>query len=119
MQRFKNILIVLDYLNKSEALIDWRKDAVQLERQVRAFNPWPVAQTRFRGEVLRVWDARAIADGGAAMTPGAVVAAGKQGIDVACAQGCLRLLTIQLPGGRPLAAADFLNSRRVDGMVLG
>lgn len=108
-----------DKLDKSEALIDWHRDAVRLERQVRAFNPWPVAQTRFRGEVLRVWDARAIDDGGAASTPGVIVEAGKQGIDVACGQGCLRLLKIQLPGGRPLAAADFLNARPVDGVVLG
>lgn len=108
-----------DKLDKSEALIDWRKNAVQLERQVRAFNPWPVAQTRFRGEVLRVWDARAISAGGATGTPGAIVNAGKQGIDVACGDGRLRLVKIQLPGGRPLAAADFLNARQVDGVVLG
>jgi methionyl-tRNA formyltransferase len=103
-------------LDKSEANIDWQQDAAQLERRVRAFNPWPVAQAKYQGQVLRVWNARAI--DGAAGTPGSVVAAGKQGIDVVCGKGCLRLLTIQLPGGKPLSAADFLNARSAEGMVL-
>lgn len=103
-------------LDKSEAAINWQQDAAQLERQVRAFNPWPVAQAKYQGQVLRVWSAKAI-DGGAGK-PGSVVAAGKQGIDVVCGSGCLRLLTIQLPGGKRLRAADFLNARSVDGVVL-
>jgi methionyl-tRNA formyltransferase len=103
-------------LEKSEAVINWQQGAAQLERQVRAFNPWPVAQAKYQGQVLRVWNAKAI-DSAAGM-PGSVVAAGKQGIDVACGTGCLRLLTIQLPGGKQLSAADFLNARSVDGVVL-
>ena len=103
-------------LDKREAAIDWAGDAVQLERQVRAFNPWPVAQAHYRGQALRIWRARAVE--GPEGRAGTVVAFGPQGIDVACGQGCLRLLEVQLPGGKRLDAADFLNARSVDGAVL-
>jgi methionyl-tRNA formyltransferase len=103
-------------LDKSEAAINWQLDAMQLERQVRAFNPWPVAQAKYQGQALRIWSANAI-DGGNG-EPGRVVNAGRQGIDVVCGRGCLRLVTVQLPGGKPLNAADFLNARSVQGVVL-
>ncbi len=104
-------------LDKAEAAIDWSRDAEAIERQVRAFNPWPVAQAGYQGEKLRIWDARAI-DKAPAGAPGAVVAAGRDGIDVACGRGWLRLREIQLPGGKRLRAADFLNARSVEGVVL-
>lgn len=103
-------------LEKREAAVDWSVDAAEIERQVRAFNPWPVAQAQYQGQSLRIWRAQAV-DGRAA-APGTVVAAGKDGIDVACGQGCLRLLEIQLPGGKRLDAAAFLNARSVEGAVL-
>ncbi len=103
-------------LDKREASIDWRQDAAQLERQVRAFNPWPVAQAQYQGQSLRIWAAQAI-DCDAA-NPGKVIAAGRHGIDVACGHGCLRLWEVQLPGGKRLDAAAFLNARSVDGIVL-
>ena len=103
-------------LDKREADIDWHQNAVQLERQVRAFNPWPVAQASYQGQTLRIWRARAV-DGDAGPA-GTVVAAGREGIDVACARGCLRLLEVQLPGGKRLDAAAFLNARDVSGVVL-
>ena len=101
-------------LDKSEAAIDWQQDAACLERQVRAFNPWPVAQTRYADKALRIWKATAIDGSGTAKQ---VVATGKQGIDVACGSGCLRLLEIQMPGAKRLSAADFLNARNVDGAM--
>ena len=95
-------------LAKDEAAIDWTQPAA-------AFNPWPVAQTTRAGEPLRIWEARAI-EGAAA--PGRVVAEGPEGIDIGCGEGLLRVMRLQLPGGKPLAARDFLNGRSLAGETL-
>ena len=100
-------------LSKEEAQLDWSRSAIELERQVRAFNPWPVAQGSYEGEVMRVWQARALDGvGNNGSTPGTIIAATKEGVDVACGDGMLRIEQAQLPGGRPLAAVDLINARK-------
>jgi methionyl-tRNA formyltransferase len=105
-------------IDKSEALIQWQQSAEHIQRQVRAFNPWPVAQTQLNGQQLRVWDAEAIAAPrlGRESMPGTVLSATHEGVDVVCGSGILRILRLQLAGRKPLAAAQFLQGQRLDGM---
>jgi methionyl-tRNA formyltransferase len=93
-------------LLKTEGLLDWNKSAAELSRAVRAYNPFPVAQARFRGETWRIWRARA--EGRQAGQPGEIVRADKEGILVACGEGALRLQEIQKAGGKRLDTAVFL-----------
>lgn len=106
-------------IHKAEALLDWRRPSHELERQVRAFNPWPIAWTTRDEQPLRIWQAAAV-ESAADAEPGSVVACSPSGIEVAAAEGRLRLLTVQRPGARPMAVADYLKSRPLPlGAVLG
>jgi methionyl-tRNA formyltransferase len=97
-------------LDKAEARLDFSRPALELERQVRAFDPWPVAEGEIAGEPLRIWAARAIElDHHAA--PGRVLAAGRDGIDLACGTGALRVTAVQRAGGKRIGAVDYLNAR--------
>jgi methionyl-tRNA formyltransferase len=103
-------------ISKAEALIDWRQDALEIWRRVRAFNPWPIAETRLDGVQLRIWEAelRGWDTGMRETAPGTVVAATPDGIDVACGRGVLRILRLQLAGRKPLAAHEFIKGQRLD-----
>lgn len=96
---------------KSEARIDWSGSAAAVERQVRAFNPAPGAQTRLGSETLKVWEASPVPGTG---KPGEVIAAAGGRLVVACGEGALSLARVQRPGGKALATADFLRGARID-----
>ena len=98
-------------LDKAEAKLDWAQPAVQLANRVRAFHPWPVAEAALAGERVRIHAARALALAHQA-DPGSVLAATREGIDIACGEGALRIERLQRPGGKVISAADYLNVRR-------
>lgn len=136
-------------IDKAEALIDWRRSALEIERQVRAFNPWPVAETRLDGEQLRVSEAKAEGvgrnsgsshasssisshasadrgDGDFATTrptiasdAGTIIAVRDDALLVQCGQGRLALRQLQRPGRRVVPAADFARGIQLTGKRLG
>jgi methionyl-tRNA formyltransferase len=105
-------------LDKAESAINWQEPAVAIDRQVRAFNPWPVAQTLMDGQVLRIWESEALT-GESDLSVGTITACNRAGIDVVTGQGLLRIKSLQLPGKRAMSAADFLNAHNPTGVVLG
>ncbi|QNA87860.1 methionyl-tRNA formyltransferase [Massilia sp. Dwa41.01b] len=100
-------------ISKDEARLDFTLPAPVLARKVRAFNPFPAAQGTLNGTVIKIWEAK-LADGRG--TPGQVLAADADGIVVACGEGALRLLQLQKPGGKRLAAAEFLKGFPLEGL---
>ncbi|WP_418357838.1 MULTISPECIES: methionyl-tRNA formyltransferase [Shewanella] len=97
-------------LTKEEARLDWHKSAKQLWQEIRAFNPWPVSYFEHQQSVIKVWQAT-YDPKPCAKAPGTVIAATKQGIEVATADGTLIIETMQLPNKKPLDVADILNAR--------
>jgi methionyl-tRNA formyltransferase len=98
-------------LDKAEARLDWQQPADVLARKVRAFEPWPVAEATVAGERLRIHGAVAV-EQDHAQAPGTLLGASRQGLDIACGQGVLRLRVVQRDGGKAITAADWLNARR-------
>ncbi len=101
---------------KSEAPIDWRRTAVELERQVRAFDPWPVAEATLEdGRRLRIFAADVRELDASGVAPGTILGAGAFGIDVATGRGVLRLRRVQPPSGRVMAAGAYLAAHSLVG----
>jgi methionyl-tRNA formyltransferase len=105
-------------LLKNEAQIDWQQDALQIERAVRAYNPFPVCHTNFNGAPVKIWrvslcqnrsgEGKPVESQSA--KPGTVISVDKLGINVACGKGALRLEILQRPGGKAQPAAQFLQA---------
>lgn len=106
-------------LDKAEAWIDWHQSALAIDRRIRAFNPWPVAQTRLGDQVLRIWRARPEPDHPETAAPGTVVQADRTGVAVATGAGRLWVEQAQLPGGRALPAVELARGRALPGVCLG
>ncbi|WDT86183.1 methionyl-tRNA formyltransferase [Alteromonas sp. 009811495] len=98
-------------LSKEEALINWHDDAAQIERNIRAFNPWPVAWMKIDEHNVKVWSGDVVALD-KAVSPGTIVSANKEGITIATGKGALRITSLQIPGKKALPAADVINARQ-------
>lgn len=98
-------------ITKEEAHIDWNETAEQIERKVRAFTPWPIAFTVWQENTLRIGAAEVI-EANTRHTPGTIIQVSREGVDVATAKDTLRLLKLQLPGGKMISVSDFYNAHR-------
>lgn len=104
-------------LSKEEALIDWQQGAAFIERCIRAFNPWPCSYFQHQDQSIKVWQAEVLAQQTNA-SPGTVLAADKNGIQVATGDGVLNLLQIQIPGKKAMPVQDVLNAKQ-DWFIVG
>ncbi|MEI5640098.1 MULTISPECIES: methionyl-tRNA formyltransferase [unclassified Pseudoalteromonas] len=102
-------------LSKEEANINWQQSAAQIERNIRAFNPWPVCFTSMAGHSVKIWQAEVVNESG---QPGEVLRADKHGIVIACAEQALAIQSLQPQGKKPMTAQDFLNGR-ADWVAMG
>ncbi len=101
-------------ISKEEAKLDLQRPALELARKVRAFNPFPGAHAQAGGVTVKIWNALAVDGKG---QPGQVLSSDAQGIVVACGEGALRLTELQKPGGKRLAAGEFLKGFPLDGLL--
>jgi len=99
-------------LTKEEAEIDWTLPASALHDQIRGLNPWPVASTLLGQDRLRIWAAEIIEQESTANEAGKIMKMNKQGLDIQCGKGQIRILKAQLPGGKAMAISDLLNSKK-------
>ena len=113
-------------IGKAEALIDWHQGVEAIDRRIRAFNPWPVAETRLNGEALRVLEAipqqsasNMLLKVDRSPDPGSIVSVRGDSILVQCGTGVLGLTRLQRPGRRPVSARDFAHGQPLEGVRLG
>jgi methionyl-tRNA formyltransferase len=97
-------------LQKTEAAIDWNRDTLTIYNTIRAFNPWPVAQSSLQGEICRIWEAT-IAHTSSTAPPGTIIGLSPRGMEVVTGDGVLNILRLQLPGKKAVTIQDFVNGK--------
>lgn len=107
----ESLVSYAEKLSKEEARVDWTLSAAQLERCIRAFNPWPMSYIVIDEQPVKIWQATVI-DTPANAEPGTILEANRQGIQVATGDGILNLISLQPAGKKAMSAQDLLNSRR-------
>ncbi|MDN3476771.1 methionyl-tRNA formyltransferase [Pseudoalteromonas sp. APC 3355] len=106
-------------LSKEEAYIDWSMSALQIERNIRSFNPWPMCFTQMGGQTVKIHQAQVLLQSG---DPGQILSSDKNGVVVACGEHALCITQLQPQGKKPMAINDFLNGRSdwvTPGTILG
>lgn len=99
-------------LSKAEAKINWQDKAVQLERNVRAFNPWPMSFFSINNKNIKVWESNVIETNLNNITPGTILKANKDGLQIATGENILNITKLQIPGKKALSIADVLNGHK-------
>jgi len=102
-------------LSKAEAEIDWQQSEVEIDRCIRAFNPWPVAYTKQNGQAMRLLMSSVVEGETTDAEAGTVLAENKQGIHIACGEGVISISRLQLPGKKAMSVSEFLNGRSLAG----
>lgn len=96
-------------IQKEDARIDWNQSAKEIQQQIMAYNPWPVAFTEIDNKIIRIWQGHAVEGSG---EPGTILAANKEGITICTKQDAFCVTELQLPGKRAIAARDVLNAHK-------
>lgn len=97
-------------INKSDAQINWHNEAIVIDRQIRAFNPWPIAFTQRGDSLMRIYQAQPEPSQGKDKSPGTVLAIDKQGLLIATGKGNLRVQKLQFAGGKVISVTDWMNA---------
>ncbi|MEE9302302.1 MAG: methionyl-tRNA formyltransferase [Thiotrichaceae bacterium] len=105
-------------LSKADARIDWNQSAAEIDRMIRAFNPWPVAFTEYHGKPMKIWMS-AIKEHQSAGEPGTVISESKEGIEVSTGQGTLLIQRLQMAGKKAMDVENFLNGHSLSSVRLG
>lgn len=114
----ESLVTYADKLLKSEAEIDWSKDAAIIHREVRAYAPWPVSFSQFEGQPVRIWRAELVSTS-SAQAAGQIIEHDKSGLSVSCGQGVLKITELQFAGRKKCHPAQLLGARNLTGLAFG